>query len=294
MKLQTLLFTTALGLSVSMTAIAADEPTALSSPEDKFSYSLGMELGKNMKQGFKQQNMTVEPAAFAQGLEDAIAGNTPALSPKQMEATLQAFQEKQDAAQQENAKKAVLANSKNLFSDAESPVSGNLQGTITVVEFFDYQCPHCRNMLPVIDKLTAENKQVRVVYKEFPILGEASVYAAQAALAAKKQGKYLEMHDALLSVKKRLTEEEILDIAKKVGLNLDQLKQDMADPSIMDAINNNYELAQKLGLQATPAFIIANLKTLNSKTPKVSFVPGATSYDNLAAQVAAVETKPAP
>ena len=110
-----------------------------------------------------------------------------------------------------------------LFHQAGDPMAGNANGKVTVVEFFDYQCSHCVDMAPVIDSLIKADPNVRVVFKEFPIRGPLSEYAAKAALAASAQGKYFEFHKALMdqiSQKQPLTEDSVLKAAQKVGLNI--------------------------------------------------------------------------
>jgi len=261
---------------------AVETSNLLATDQDKLSYSLGLEIGNNIQQGFKEQKITITPTAFSKGIEDAIAGNTPALSPKQVEEILTTFQAKQEQLQNQNAQKAVLANADQLFAAKNSPVAGNEKSTIVLVEFFDYQCVHCRRMVPVLNELMDNNKQLKVIFKEFPILSEISTYASKAALAAKKQGKYLALHEALLTYKDRLSEKVILEIAKKVGLSIDQLQKDMNSSEVEQEIQANFSLASKLGIQGTPAFIIANTVTLKAAAPKVFFVPGAAEFSTLA------------
>ncbi|MHB1221786.1 MAG: DsbA family protein [Gammaproteobacteria bacterium] len=151
-------------------------------------------------------------------------------------------------------------------------MTGNANGKITVVEFFDYQCPHCVDMAPVIEGIVKANPDVRIVFKEFPIRGPLSEFAARAALAANKQGKYYEFSHALLISKEPLTQESVLETAKKVGVNVDQLKKDMADKSVDEQLKANIKLAQDLKLFGTPAFFIG--KT-DAKAPgSVSYIPG--------------------
>ena len=100
---------------------------------------------------------------------------------------------------------------------------------MTLVEFFDYRCPYCKQVVPAIDALLAEDKQLRFVYKEFPVLGPDSVLAARAALAARKQGKYDAMHRALMTMKGQINEAAMFKVAGSVGLDVERLKRDMAD-----------------------------------------------------------------
>lgn len=191
---------------------------------------------------------------------------------------LQTFQQKQmDQARQtiEKTQQNAPKFAKDLFHNAKNPVAGNPKGKITVVEFFDYQCPHCVEMTPVIDAIIKANPEVRIVYKEFPIRGPASEIAAKAALAANMQGKYFEFHKALMAANRNLTEDDILKIAATVGLDVAKLKKDMASDAVMQQIKDNYKLAQALQLIGTPAFFVAKSDVTSSAPAKaVAFIPG--------------------
>lgn len=163
-----------------------------------------------------------------------------------------------------------------LFNQANDPIAGNPSGKVTVVEFFDYQCPHCVDMAPVMSAIIKANPDVRVVYKEFPIRGPMSDFAARAALAANKQGKYVDFSHALLTSNKPLTQEIVFSIAKDQGINVDQLKKDMADASITAQLKSNMTLAQNLKLFGTPALFIG--KT-NGGT--IEYIPGFLSQQEL-------------
>jgi len=124
-------------------------------------------------------------------------------------------------------------------------------------EFFDYNCPYCRKAAPVLDQLTQADQSVRIVFKEFPILGPGSAFAAKAALAAQKQGKYLPFHNALYASHGPITEASALEVAKNVGLDVDRLKTDMAEPAIEKAISDNLALAEALRISGTPTWVTA-------------------------------------
>ncbi|MFB3135004.1 MAG: thioredoxin domain-containing protein, partial [Rhodospirillales bacterium] len=108
---------------------------------------------------------------------------------------------REETAALDQTRRTILARRDDLFNDPASPVGGNPKGDVTLVEFFDYQCPYCKRVLPSIQALLAEDRNLRFVFKEFPILGKASVFAARAALAAQRQGKYLEFHMAVMPAK---------------------------------------------------------------------------------------------
>jgi protein-disulfide isomerase len=144
-----------------------------------------------------------------------------------------------------------------LLHGKNDPYAGNPKGNVTLIEFFDYQCAHCTNMAPIIQRLVQANPNLKVIFKEFPIRGPVSEYAARAALAANKQGKYRELYHALMSTRYTLTESQVLEIAKNTGLNIKQLKKDMDSQSIINQIETNLSLARELNLNGTPAFILS-------------------------------------
>jgi len=152
----------------------------------------------------------------------------------------------------------VAAHRSELFADPESPVGGNLTGDVTVIEFFDYNCPYCREAAPMLEKLVAQDPQVRIIYKEFPILGPGSRFAAQAALAANEQGKYLPFQKAMLSYKGSITEDSAKSIAKQVSLDTGRLQQDMLNAKIDSELAQTHELADTLRLSGTPSFVVGD------------------------------------
>ena len=193
----------------------------------------------------------------------------------------QALQHKQQQSMQEQAKSAISTNAEQLFNEKVS-VSGNPKGDVTVVEFFDYQCIHCKKMNPVMDALIKKDNNLRVIYKEFPIFGKSSEMASQAALAAGMQGKYQQMHDALLKVDKQLDETIIMDTAKSLGLDMTKLKADMASATVTDALEANRKLAESMHLMGTPAFIVAATPAGQFKAnSEPAFIPGAASEEVL-------------
>lgn len=144
---------------------------------------------------------------------------------------------------------------KMLAHEANDPQRGNRNGSITLVEFFDYQCSHCVNMAPVIDAVIRANPQLRVVYKEFPILGPLSELASRAALAANKQGKYGEFSHRLMMLQP-LNEQMIYSAAAQTGLNLAQFKRDINSKYISNQLKTNYALAKTLKISSTPSFYV--------------------------------------
>ena len=179
--------------------------------------------------------------------------------------------------QREKDRAASSANAARLQleQDPNSPNLGNLSGDVTVVEFFDYNCPYCRKAGKTIQALLASDENVRVIYREWPILGEASVYAARAALAARTQGKYEELHWALMNGEGRATEASILKIARDLGLDITKLKLDMNSPAVEAHIAQSSALARNLGFTGTPAFIVGDRTA-----------PGMLSVDEITAMIA--------
>ena len=172
---------------------------------------------------------------------------------------------------------AVKSHADEIFQDPDSPVSGNPKGDVTLVEFFDYNCPYCRSMAPLLTQAEGADPQLRIVYKEFPILGAGSVFAAKAALAANKQGKYVAFHRALYQVRGPVDEAKVLEVAKAVGLDVNRMKADMQDKAIEAALDKNNKLGQVLHITGTPGWVAGD---------QVS--TGATEFDGLKAMIARV------
>ncbi|WP_068117883.1 DsbA family protein [Tropicimonas marinistellae] len=163
----------------------------------------------------------------------------------------------QEAEQQAAAASQVLsAHRDTLENDPNAPVIGNPDGDVTVVEFFDYNCPYCKRAADEVKALMADDGNIRIVYREWPILGEGSVFAARAALASRSQGKYEAFHWALMELKGRADEASVLQAAEKVGLDIDKLWEDMDAPEIEEHIATSMALTQALGFSGTPSFVI--------------------------------------
>ena len=175
---------------------------------------------------------------------------------------------------EKRAHQAIPKHAKAIFNSQLSPSEGDHQANITVVEFFDYQCSHCKNMTEVLSNIKNNNADVRIVYKEFPIFGNDSMDASRAALAAAKQQKYKAMHEALMSTPGPLTEKKIMKAAANAGLNVEQLKSDMDSPEVRKELEQNLELSQKLGLLGTPAFVIGSTHKGDQENSVVFFIPG--------------------
>jgi protein-disulfide isomerase len=177
------------------------------------------------------------------------------------EIVLEAVQiiEQREQQRQAAAAASVLSDNRDVLeNDPNAPVLGNPDGDVTVVEFFDYNCPYCRRVKPEIEALLAEDPNVKLVYREWPILGEGSVFAARAALAAREQGKYEEFHWALMGMQGRAEEASVIRVAEEVGLDIAQLRRDMEEPEIDAHISASMEMSRDLGFNGTPSFVIGD------------------------------------
>jgi len=164
---------------------------------------------------------------------------------------------------------AAAARATQLLRDPHSPVLGNPQGDVTLVKFSDYQCTFCKAADPRIEKLVADDPKVRVVVKEFPILGPVSVVAAKAALASQAQGKYQAYHQAMMAYRGKLTNDDVFAMAGKVGLDIAKLKADMESPEVTDQIIDTMNLARAMKISLTPGYIV-NATVLSGVSAKTS------------------------
>jgi protein-disulfide isomerase len=166
-----------------------------------------------------------------------------------------------------------------LFHSANDPIIGNPNGKVTIVEFFDYQCGHCESMASVLESVTRANPDIRIVLKDYPIFGATSLYAAQAALAANLQGKYKQLHFALMATNRDFTKSSIIDIAQSQGLKIEKLKKDMNSPAINNQISHTQDLASFLRIPGTPAIFIGKTDAANAK--EVLYISGEISASEL-------------
>ena len=199
-----------------------------------------------------------EKASFNEAQTKEIEGiiqNYLLNNPKIVMDAAEAYRIKMELEQQEKAKTAITDNMAKLTS-AEAPSIGPEDASVTVIEFFDYNCGYFKRALPDVRKAVEVDKDVRFVFKEFPILGPTSNTAAQWALAAHKQGKYFEYHSALMEFRGPKEEEQLAKIAGDLGLDVDQMKKDAAAPEVQAMLDDDIALAQEIGFTGTPAFII--------------------------------------
>jgi protein-disulfide isomerase len=155
----------------------------------------------------------------------------------------------------------VLTEAK-VLRDPDTPVAGNSGGNISIVEWSDYNCPYCRKLEPELRQVVQDDGNVRLVLKDWPILGPLSITAARIALAAKFQGKYHQAHDAMMGVSSRLTEARINELLAAAGVDMDRMKRDLTDRAKeIDAIlKRNNEQAEAFGFRGTPSFIVGKYR----------------------------------
>lgn len=206
--------------------------------------------------GFRWGHQTSTVAAdipkdeFERRVRDFLMGH-----PEVIMQSVNQLQAHQRANEETDVQTILKSRADEVFRDPASPTSGNPNGDVTLVEFFDYNCPYCRQMTPIMIQAETADPQLRVVYKEFPILGPNSTFAAKAALAAHKQGKYVAFHRALYQVRGTVNPSKVVEVATAVGLDVERLKTDMEDSAIQAAIDKNLALAQALRINGTPGFV---------------------------------------
>src|SRR5258708_26797290 len=174
---------------------------------------------------------------------------------KHPELVIQALQSAEDKAKAEAEERihaTLVEKRQELLADPTSPIAGNPKGDVTIVEFFDYRCPYCKQVEPSLEALLREDRQIRIVYKELPILGKDSVYATRVALAARKQAKYEAFHAAIMAAKGQIDEKVVFQVAASAGLDIEQVKTDMKTAEIDDIIHPNFNLPQPPELHAPP------------------------------------------
>jgi len=199
------------------------------------------------------QALRSNPSVVQEIIRDTLLRN-----PEIIVQSLQEYQRKQKAgaAAPEAELSAELLSKLRNADDA--PVRGNPQGTVTIVEFSDYNCGYCRGFGPILDGLIEANEELRVIHREWPILSQGSVDVAKIALAAQQQGAYEQLHVALMDAKGTVDKDRALQIAKDLGLDAEKLEADSEDPRYWAHIQKSAEFAQEMGLRGTPGILIGD------------------------------------
>lgn len=195
-------------------------------------------------------------------------------NPEVIAEALEELRSQQQSSQNRRQQSAVTARADQLFNSRSDPSVGNPKASVTIVEFFDYQCPYCRRMAQQLAELNKEDPDLRIVYKEFPVFGAASALAASAAMGAMRQGKYEEFHLALMGIRGAPSERTIFRLAQRIGLDAGRLRADMNSAAAQRVFQRNRQLAQELGIRGTPAFVIGD-----------QVIPGAIEINRLRALI---------
>ncbi len=201
-------------------------------------------------------------------------------NPELVYEALQALEAKQQTEQTERSQKMVSSSRAALERDPADPVLGNPQGDVTIVEFFDYRCFYCKQVTEMLLNVVKADGKVRLVLKEYPILGPQSVQAALAALAAQRQGKYAEMHTALMAHRGALDDKTLEKIAGELKLDLPRWKADLDAPELKKRLQTVLLQGREIGASGTPAFIIGD-----------RMIPGALDAETLKAAIAAARAR---
>lgn len=213
--------------------------------------------------------LTVLPAAaqtapFTDAQRDAVRAIIKDFilkNPEIVQEALVELDKRQKEAEQQSRLKITQDKTGPLYTARLDGVFGNPAGNVTIVEFFDYNCGFCKRALGDLQRILAEDKNVRVITKDFPVLGPGSVEAATVALAAKQQlssEKMWGFHQKLLSVRGQIGKQQALEAAKEAGADMARLTKDMDSPAIRLAIEENVQLADSLGLTGTPSYVVGD------------------------------------
>jgi protein-disulfide isomerase len=189
-------------------------------------------------------------------------------NPEVIVEAFEALQSQQQHSQQQQNNGAISAHMEQLVGSRRDPFIGNPNASVTIVEFFDYQCPFCKRMAQDLAKIAAEDPDVKIIFKEFPVFGRESTLATRAALASAKQGKYQEFHLAIMGLRGAPSENAIFRVASRLGMDLERLRRDMQSPSIETQIQTNLQLARQVGVRGTPAFIVGDQLVPGAMSPE--------------------------
>lgn len=194
-----------------------------------------------------------DKAAIGAIIKDYLLAN-----PELLVEAQQALESKMEKQQAEKLKTFVEKNARDIYRHPAAPVAGNVDGDITVVEFFDYNCGYCKRGTPEVAKLIETDKKVRVVFHDLPILSKGSEEAAKYALAAHRQGKYWEFHLALMNNRGQNNEASALKAAADLGLDVEKLKADAKSPEVAAELARSETLAKEMGINGTPHFLVGD------------------------------------
>ena len=197
-------------------------------------------------------------------------------NPEVLEEAMRNLYNKRAKVEAERSAKIIKEKTKELEEDPQSPKAGNINPKVKIVEFFDYNCGYCKHMLPTKKRILEELKDVQIIFKELPILGENSKLCAKAALAVNMidSNKYFDYHSELLTYAGDKTPQILEDLAKKIGVDIAKYKTALNNPDIEKHLNDNVQLATVVGIRGTPAYVVAG-----------QLVPGAISFEEIKERV---------
>jgi protein-disulfide isomerase len=207
------------------------------------------------------------PSASAQSFSDTQRGDIESIvrnyliaHPEVLEEAMAELSKRQTAAEAEKHATSVATNAEAIFNSPRGVTVGNKDGDVTFVEFFDYNCGYCKRAMSDMLDLMKSDPKLKVVLKEFPVLGPGSVEAAQIAVAVRMQDpsgkKYLDFHQKLLNSKGQADKARALAAAKEAGLDMAKLEKDSASPEVRATIEENFKLAEAMGMNGTPSYVI--------------------------------------
>ena len=260
-----------LGL-ISTTALFADDAT-LNTESQKQSYSMGVVIGKQILNSITQEQFNLDKQLFGEGLLDVINNKKIKLSNDEIQKSILSFTKKQAESYSSKVEEKAKSHVKELMDNKDVPVIGNPKANFTIVEFFDYNCAHCKLMAKPLKQFIESNKDVKLLLRNYPIMGGNSNYAAKSVLwAMHKQAnseKYAKLHEALLSHASFLKKQDINNILKTTGFDSKAFEKELNSLNINKLIVANFKLASELGLKGTPSMFF-----INDKTGKFKFISG--------------------
>jgi protein-disulfide isomerase len=213
--------------------------------------AIGLSAAASAQEAASEPFTPAQREALRQMMREFIMQN-----PELLIEALESLDERRRVEGEQRARQMLVERRDQIFSNPANPVLGNPNGDVTLVEFFDYRCPYCKQMHAPITQLRADDRQIRFVHIQLPILGPESVIAARVAMAAQAQSRYPQVHEALMSARGNLDEAAIMRIAQQSGLDMARLRTDMNSSAITAQIDANRRLAEELGVTGTPAFVI--------------------------------------
>ncbi|MBL8675927.1 MAG: DsbA family protein [Alphaproteobacteria bacterium] len=206
-----------------------------------------------------QPTPTVAPASNFTGAQiaeiEALISKYITGNPKVISESLQAAMTLKQQEEMAKMEKVVLTNKDKIFKNESDPIAGNFKGNETLVVFADPNCHYCKKLHPELASLLKTNKNVKIIFKDLPIMGNNSLLAIKAMLAAKNQGKYNEVQDAVYTADKPLTKKQIMKLAEKLGLDTKKFEADMKSKEVQTQIDQNLELSKSIGINGTPTLI---------------------------------------